>query len=59
MGKIVLITGASAGFGEACAYKFAAHGYDLILNGRRIERLQLLADEIGRASCRERVSTIV
>ena len=42
MSKIVLITGATSGFGKACAEKFAAHGYDLILNGRRIERLQQL-----------------
>lgn len=44
----VFITGATAGFGEACAYKFAAHGYDVIINGRRAERLQQLADEIER-----------
>ena len=48
MRKIVLITGSTAGFGEACAYKFAAHGYDLILNGRRTDRLQQLADEIEK-----------
>jgi len=46
MPKIVFITGATAGFGQACAYLFASHGYDLILNGRRTERLQSLADEI-------------
>lgn len=40
MSKIVFITGATSGFGKACAEKFAAHGYDLILNGRRTERLQ-------------------
>ena len=45
MQKIVFITGATAGFGEAAAYKFASHGYDLILNGRRTDRLQVLADE--------------
>ncbi|MBK7562479.1 MAG: SDR family NAD(P)-dependent oxidoreductase [Chitinophagaceae bacterium] len=44
--KIVFITGATAGFGEACAYQFAANGYDLIINGRRTERLQLLADSL-------------
>lgn len=44
MQKIVFITGATAGFGEACAYKFAEHGFDLILNGRRADRLQKLAD---------------
>lgn len=46
MPKIVFITGATSGFGKSCAYKFAAHGYDLIINGRRINRLQQLAEEI-------------
>lgn len=48
MPKIVFITGATSGFGEACAYKFAANGYDLILNGRRTERLQILADTLEK-----------
>jgi 3-hydroxy acid dehydrogenase / malonic semialdehyde reductase len=48
MRKIVFITGATAGFGEACAWKFAAHGYDCILNGRRAERLQVLADALEK-----------
>lgn len=48
MSKIVFITGATAGFGEACAYQFASHGYDLILNGRRIDRLQNLADDLEK-----------
>jgi 3-hydroxy acid dehydrogenase / malonic semialdehyde reductase len=48
MRKIVFITGATAGFGEAAAYKFAANGYDLILNGRRTDRLQLLADALEK-----------
>ncbi len=48
MSKIVFITGATAGFGEACAYKFAENGYDLILNGRRAERLQVMADAIEK-----------
>ena len=46
MSKIVFITGATAGFGKACAEKFASHGYDLILNGRRTDRLQDLADTL-------------
>ncbi len=46
MQKIIFITGATAGFGEACAYKFASNGYDLILNGRRTDRLQILADAL-------------
>jgi 3-hydroxy acid dehydrogenase / malonic semialdehyde reductase len=48
MSKIVFITGATSGFGKASAYKFAANGYDLIINGRRIDRLQALADELER-----------
>ncbi|MBN8685991.1 MAG: SDR family NAD(P)-dependent oxidoreductase [Chitinophagales bacterium] len=46
MGKIALITGASSGFGKAAALKFAANGYDCIINGRRAERLDALAEEI-------------
>ena len=41
MRKIVLITGATSGIGEACARKFAQGGYDVIITGRRA---QLLAD---------------
>lgn len=48
MPQIIFITGATSGFGEASAYKFAAHGYDLILNGRRADRLQLLADTLEK-----------
>lgn len=40
MSKIVLITGATSGIGEACAHIFAREHYDLILTGRREERLQ-------------------
>ncbi len=42
MKKTVFITGATSGFGEACAHIFAENNYDLILNGRRIERLEKL-----------------
>ena len=48
MNKIVFITGATSGFGKACAEKFAAEGFDIIINGRRAERLQILADELER-----------
>jgi 3-hydroxy acid dehydrogenase/malonic semialdehyde reductase len=43
---IVLITGATSGFGEACAKKFAANGYDLIITGRREERLTTLQQQL-------------
>ncbi len=44
--KIALITGATSGFGKACAFIFAKNGYDLILTGRRTERLNQLAEEL-------------
>ncbi|RFZ90491.1 SDR family oxidoreductase [Mucilaginibacter conchicola] len=47
MAKIALITGATAGIGEACAHTFAQHGYDLILTGRRLERLEKLAHHLN------------
>jgi NADP-dependent 3-hydroxy acid dehydrogenase YdfG len=39
MKKIALITGATSGIGKACAEKFAQNNYNLILTGRRAERL--------------------
>jgi len=42
MNKVVLITGATAGIGEACAHKFGANGWDVIITGRRKERLETL-----------------
>jgi 3-hydroxy acid dehydrogenase / malonic semialdehyde reductase len=39
MEKVVFITGATAGFGRATAIKFAANGYNLIITGRRSEKL--------------------
>jgi 3-hydroxy acid dehydrogenase / malonic semialdehyde reductase len=40
--KIICITGASSGFGEACAYKFSENNYNLIITGRREEKLKSL-----------------
>ena len=48
MSKIVFITGASSGFGKACAEKFACHGYDVIINGRREDRLLELKDHLEK-----------
>src|SRR5471030_2562075 len=46
MSKIALITGATAGIGEACAHVFARERYDLILTGRRADRLEKLAEQL-------------
>ncbi len=48
-GKVVVITGASSGLGEAAAKRLAASGAKLVLGARRLERLQALAGEIGLA----------
>jgi 3-hydroxy acid dehydrogenase/malonic semialdehyde reductase len=48
MSKIVFITGASSGFGKACAEKFACHGYDVIINGRREDRLVELKEHLEK-----------
>jgi 3-hydroxy acid dehydrogenase / malonic semialdehyde reductase len=47
MTKTVLITGASSGFGYACARMFARHGYRIIINARRKDRLVNLATELS------------
>ena len=46
MRKIVLITGATSGIGEACARKFAKGGYDVIITGRRAQLLANLKKEL-------------
>src|SRR5665213_3612871 len=47
MAKIVLITGATSGIGEACAHLFAREGYSLVLTGRRTDRLEKLAKKLN------------
>ena len=46
MNKTVLITGATAGIGKACAKLFAQNKYRIIITGRRKERLEQLAEEL-------------
>lgn len=45
--KVALITGATSGIGRATAFEFAKHGIDLILCGRRKDRLDLIKKELG------------
>ncbi len=46
MNKIIMVTGATAGFGRAAAIKFAQNGFDIIITGRRKERLDDLEKEL-------------
>ena len=48
MKKIVMITGGTAGFGEATAHEFAKNGYNIIITGRRLDRLNAVAEEVGK-----------
>jgi NADP-dependent 3-hydroxy acid dehydrogenase YdfG len=47
MNKIIMITGATAGFGRAIAIKFAQNGYNIIITGRRKERLDDLEKKLA------------
>jgi hypothetical protein len=46
MSKIIMITGATSGFGKAIAMLFAKHGYNIIITGRRKERLDELKKDL-------------
>ena len=47
MSELVLITGASAGIGQAVAERFVGQGHQVILTARRRERLEALAERLG------------
>jgi short-subunit dehydrogenase len=56
--RTALITGASAGIGEAFADVFASRGFDVVLTARRADRLAAVAERIRRTQAR-RVEVIV
>jgi NADP-dependent 3-hydroxy acid dehydrogenase YdfG len=58
MDKIILITGATSGFGKAIAEKFASQKWNCIITGRRSERLHQVADEL-RSKYQSRVLSLV
>lgn len=49
MKKIAFITGATSGIGQACAQKFAASGYNLIINGRNTDKLNEMRETLTQS----------
>ena len=47
-GKVIVITGASSGLGEATARLLSAEGATVVLGARRVDRIRSLADELSR-----------
>ncbi|XXJ21386.1 SDR family oxidoreductase [Desulfovibrio caledoniensis] len=71
MAKTILITGATAGFGQAMARRFATEGWNLVITGRRAQRLDelkaalapaevhtLAFDVRDRAACEQAIKTL-
>lgn len=47
MSKVIVITGAGSGLGRALAIHFAGRGDEVVLMGRRLPKIQAVADQIG------------
>ena len=58
MANVALITGATSGFGKACAELFAKNGWDLILCGRRRERLDAVAKALSSVNVHTEVCDV-
>ena len=46
--KTIIITGSGSGIGKAAALRFAKDGHNVVLNGRTLDKLEAVRDEIGR-----------
>ncbi len=57
-GLVVMITGASSGFGEVTARKLVEQGAKVVLGARREDRLQALAEEFGRDNAAYHVTDV-
>jgi len=49
--KVVIVTGAGSGIGQAIALRFARDGFKVVLNGRSEDKLKKVASEIGAENC--------
>lgn len=56
--KIIIVTGASSGIGEATVRVLARQGHTLLIGARRADKLKLLADELGSEGCKVEYRTL-